>query len=147
MYRMGTEKERKDKCLKISWGSYQSENNYGWTQKSGQDQTLIARIVHHQSLNVSAMQWGQAHEKDALNALVKTEWTKHTNMHIFEVGLFAKKRTSLTLGQVLMLLAPVIAVNHLLLNANVHTALKMRGFLTPGIKLSFYGWIVVEHVC
>ena len=58
-------------------------------------------------------------------------------MHIFEVGLFAKKRTSLTLGQVLMLLAPVIAVNHLLLNANVHTALKMRGFLTPGIKLSF----------
>ena len=55
-------------------------------------------------------------------------------MHIFEVGLFAKKRTSLTLGQVLMLLAPV---KHLLLNANVHTALKMRGFLTPGIKLSF----------
>ena len=49
-------------------------------------------------------------------------------MHIFEVGLFAKKRTSLTLGQVLMLLAPVIAVKHLLLNANVHTALKMRGF-------------------
>ena len=105
---------------------------------------LIARNVHHQSLNVSAMQWGQAHEKDALDALVKTEWTKHTNMHIFEVGLFAKKRTSLTLGQVLMLLAPV---KHLLLNANVHTALKMRGFLTPGIKLSFYGWIVVEHVC
>ena len=34
---------------------------------------LIARIVHHQSLNVSAMQWGQAHEKDALDALVKTE--------------------------------------------------------------------------
>ena len=39
LYRMGTEKERKDKCLKISWGSYQSENNYGWTQKRGQDQT------------------------------------------------------------------------------------------------------------
>ena len=32
-------------------------------------------------------------------------------MHIFEVGLFAKKRTSLTLGQVLMLLAPVKHLN------------------------------------
>ena len=60
---------------------------------------LIARIVHHQSLNVSAMQWGQAHEKDALDALVKTEWTKHTNMHIFEVGLFAKKGPPLNWGK------------------------------------------------
>ena len=34
---------------------------------------LIARIVHHQSLNnVPAMQWGRAHEKDASDAFVKT---------------------------------------------------------------------------
>lgn len=84
MYRMGTEKERKDKCLKMSWGSYQSENTYGWTHKKVvKTKPPIARIVHHQSLSVSAMQWGQAHEKDALDAFVKTEWTKHTNMHIF----------------------------------------------------------------
>lgn len=53
---------------------------------------LIARIVHHQSLNnVPAVQWGRAHEKEALDAFVTTEGPKHTNMQIFEAGLFVKR--------------------------------------------------------
>ena len=53
---------------------------------------LIARIVHHQSLdNVPPIQWGKTHEKDALDAFIRVEGPKHKNMKLKEVGLILKK--------------------------------------------------------
>ena len=67
-------------------------------------------------------------------------------MQIFEAGLFVKKKNLPYIGASPDAIAPVIAVEHLLLNADVYTALKVKGFLMPGIEPSFYGWVVVEYV-
>ena len=104
---------------------------------------LIARIVHHQSLNnVPAMQWGRANEKDALDAFVKTEGPKHTSVQIFQAGLFVKMDLPY-IGAGPDAIGTCDCCGTFIVECKCPYSIKGERFLMPGIEPSFYGWIVV----